>query len=128
MDALTFDSERFPARREDTDVAARPQHGIRHFGRSRHQVLAVVEHDGQVARGKGVDQRVEDRSSRLLAHPEHGRDLAGQVLGRGHVAELDEPDPAPRAVHELSGHFEGEARLSDTSRPRQGDEPRSRVE
>ena len=122
QDALALRPQRLPAGRQQADTRGGPQQLLREEGRSVGEVLAIVEHDqdlalaqvGEDARGRIVGRaggRAEGRGERVR----HQRSV-------GEGCEVDHADAVAERRPEPVGDRERQGRLADPARPDERDE------
>ena len=90
----------------------------------RDKVLAVVEHDEQLAVLDMGGERFDQRPSRLVAHRE---DLRGDARNQRRIADrrqIDEPDAIRKVLHQVGGDLQRQPRLAETAHPQQRQQPR----
>ncbi len=112
---LTDDAERFAAGRERACSCARVQQLLGPAGAGLDEVLAVVEHDQQLAMAHEVEQRVEQRTARLLVHIEHAGHHARHKHRVGDRRQLDEPHAVLVCGLHRVGHLERKTCLADAA-------------
>jgi hypothetical protein len=101
VDPLVGRPERRPAGGDDGELRASREEPVQEGGDRRDQVLAVVHHEHGVAAAQRLGQRVVQRAPRRLCDS-HGRGHRGDHgVGRGDLAQVDEP----RAVRPVAGHL-----------------------
>ena len=84
-------------------------------------MLAVVEHDQNVLRGKGIEQDLQNGSSRLDGYPQRLADGRRHRVFVRDGSELDQPDPVAGPIQQLGGGLQAQPGLARASGPGQGD-------
>ena len=122
--SLTVDLERLPAGRQHRDARARRERRLRQRPRLVEEVLAVVQHQEQLADLEVLDDALDHRQPRALDAPQRrGDDLRhGIAVVRGR--ELAEPRPVPEPGHDLRRHLDRQARLAHTAGADEGHQRR----
>jgi hypothetical protein len=108
----------FSAGRQHADVGALAKYGTK-VGNGK-QMLAIVEHQQQVAASQAVYQPIPDRLARSLATTHGPRNLAGNRTRRTSAGsrQIDEYCAVGEGAGEVVGGDEGKMSLADTRRPR----------
>ena len=125
---LTGDAERFPARRQDPQPPALPEHSI---GERRHRldhVLTVVQNQQRLPLADRGDEpvrqlRVRCPAEQGIPEPEPGERRLRHVTVGADGCELHQPDPVRQVAEQRARGFRGQPGLPRTARPDQGGQP-----
>ncbi len=121
---LPGDPQRLAAGGHDPEGGGAAQEAVGELGRLRHHVLAVVEHEEQLAAAEVVQDRGEKGTSRLLGEAERGGDRRCEIVRVGEHSQVDEPGAILQLAQELLCQLQGDARLADAARPGEGEQRR----
>ena len=124
-DDLAGQHEGFPAGHQD----AQPGSGLEQLGGQLgglvDQVLAVVQDQQHPAGAQRVGQQVGRVHGAVVPDAQDGHDGVGGRAGAGErgPGQLDQPDTISEGVHCLGRRLQGQPRLADAARPREGHQP-----
>jgi hypothetical protein len=119
---LTRQPERLPAGGQHLHIVGARQQGQAQLGGGLDHVLAVVQHDEQLAAGQRRGQHGSvrhPRPRRYLQGSRHRRRYPVRIGDRG---QLDQPHPVREPGGDLSADLSGQPGLPDASRPEHGDQ------
>ncbi|MHA6645403.1 hypothetical protein ACX3P1_22655 [Mesorhizobium sp. A623] len=111
MDVLTFDAQRFPARRQDVYIGSRAEYQFGQHGDSLDDVLAIVEDQKQLSLRQRGDQR-GDRVARLHGQAKCCCNRACDEALVGERSEVDECDRFSKLPPEPMSDGDGDGRLA----------------
>ena len=112
--------QRLPARRQHRDVRTVAVHRGDERGTRGEQMLAVVEHQQQVARSQPGHQRAQRIGAGRRLQPERGRDRVRQGAGIRDRNQVGHPGPVGVRADEPAGHLLGQSRLAGAAHPGEG--------
>ena len=119
---LADDVQGSPARDDHRRSGRRPD-DRRHVAGGLEHLLEVVEDDDHRATAEIGDQGIDRGALRPVEQADPMGDRRGDLRRIGHVGEGHEPGTVRVPRRELSGGFDGQARLADAAGPGQGDQP-----
>lgn len=93
--------QRLPAGGQHPEPGGRPQQRVHQLGAGRHQVLAAVQHQQQLAIGQLLGQYVDRRPGRGVGQPQRLQDGVPEQLRGLHPGDLDQPDAVREAARRL---------------------------
>ena len=125
---LTGDAERFPARRQDPQPLALPEHPIGERRRRLDHVLTVVQDQQRLPLADRGDEPVRRFGVRRTAEQsipqaERGERRLRHVTVRADGCELHQPGPVRQVAEQRARGFRGQPGLPRAARPDHGGEP-----
>jgi hypothetical protein len=120
---LTAYAQRLTTGGEDPERSARTQEIGGQFGTGINHVLAVIQHEQQIAMSQVRPKPIRCASAPASAQAQHPRDLRGDVGRRGRRGEVDQPHPVGTARDVTVGERQRQTRLPDTTRACQCHQP-----
>lgn len=123
---LSGHGQRLPAGGHDPQVRAVAQHGFDEGGDRLDEVLAVVQHDEDVAGPEVADEQVggpPGRGAAFHAQVQRVGDRVDQYLGLGHRGEADQPGAVAEPGRGGAGRLDAQCGLACTAGPDQRDQP-----
>src|SRR5215204_4254419 len=109
---LASDAERLAAGGHHPEVGATAQKRLGKGGARRYQVLAVVQYEENFPGLQVIDQRLDERRARRLAHPQDGGYGLGYEVGIREGGQLHQPCSVLKVPRDLRGYREGQSRLT----------------
>ena len=86
-------------------------------------MLAVVQHEQEVARGQPGDQRAQRVRARRGIQPERGGHGVGDEARVGHRHQVGDPDPVGVGVEQPASRLLREPRLAGAAHAGEGEQP-----
>ena len=125
---LTGDAERFPARRQDPQPLALPEHPVGERRRRLDHVLAVVQNQQRLPLADRGDEpvhrfRVRCAAEQRIPEPERGERRLRHVTARADRRQFHQPGPVRQVAEQRARGFRGQPGLPRAARPDQGGEP-----
>ena len=109
---LAGDAHRLATRRQHAQARARVQQRLDHPGRRVEHLLAVVDDEQRVEIAQLLRQRVDERTTELLAQTEHPGDRLGDVAAVADRGELRAPHAVGERVELVGRGVQRESRLA----------------
>ena len=130
---LTGDAERFPARREDPQPPALPEHPVGERRRSLDHVLTVVQDQQHLPFADRGDEPVRQVRARCPAEQRVPQAQPGErrlrhLTVRADGGELHQPRPVRQVAEQRARGFRGQPGLPRAARPDQSGQPMLRDE
>jgi hypothetical protein len=122
-DDLPRDAQGLPARGEYAQARAGGEERVGEVGGGLDQVLAIVHHQQRLAVLECLDEGLEKRTARLLAHPEDAGHRLRNEAGLGERRELHQPRPVRIGRDDAARCLHGQPRLARTAHSCQGQKP-----
>ena len=124
VDTLPVDAQRLAAGRQQRQVRAIAQQRVGQLGTRPDQVLTVVQHHQQAPPAHGLHNRLDHRTARLQAHPQHIRHRHRDQVRVTERRKIGEPHPIPRLVQQPGRHLQPQPGLARPARTGQRHQPR----
>ncbi len=123
VNALAFDAERLPRRRQEPDTRAVPDDAVAESGRRVDDVLAVVEDKHDILAGQHLDDRLQRGRARVVRQPKRRGDRARHLVIVSHRGQLREPDAVAGRVQQLRRGLQRQPRLAAAARTGERHQP-----